>query len=81
MKQPVFLLLAVCCTLLGVSSGLSLETPSFPAVYPEAAQGRYWISSTGKTHNSNCRYYNNCRGYFSDTPSGNNCKLCGGSGR
>lgn len=44
----------------------------------EAAQGKYWISSTGKTHNSSCRYYNNCKGYWSDTGSGDNCKICGG---
>ena len=44
-----------------------------------AASGRYWISSTGKTHNSSCRYYANCKGFFSDTPSGDNCKICGGA--
>lgn len=41
---------------------------------------RFWISSTGKTHNSNCRYYNNCKGHFSPVGSGDNCKLCGGDG-
>lgn len=39
----------------------------------------YWISSTGKTHNSSCRYYRNSKGHASDRPSGNNCKICGGS--
>lgn len=47
----------------------------------EVAQKKYWISSTGKTHNSTCRYYNNCKGYWSDTGSGDNCKICGGASR
>lgn len=43
-------------------------------------RARYWINSnSGKTHNSGCRYYYNCKGYPSDRPSGNNCKLCGGA--
>nr|DAZ49506.1 MAG TPA: hypothetical protein [Caudoviricetes sp.] len=52
-----------------------------PSVKVEAAQKKYWISSTGKTHNSSCRYYNNCKGYWSDTGSGNNCKICGGANK
>lgn len=51
------------------------------SVKVEAAQKKYWISSTGKTHNSSCRYYNNCKGYWSDTGSGNNCKICGGANK
>lgn len=50
-----------------------------PAAKPAAEEKTYWISSTGKTHNSSCRYYNNCKGYWSDTGSGDNCKICGGA--
>lgn len=40
---------------------------------------RYWINrNTNKTHNSSCRYYENCNGYYSSTGSGNDCKICGG---
>lgn len=37
-----------------------------------------WISSTGKTHNSSCRYYGMGKGRFTRQGSGNNCKFCGG---
>ena len=46
----------------------------------ESARGKYWVTSTGKTHASHCRYYGTTRyGYYTDTPSGDNCKLCGGA--
>ena len=50
-----------------------------PATKTAAEEKTYWISSTGKTHNKNCRYYRACKGRASDTPSGVNCKICGGS--
>lgn len=54
------------------------ETGSFSQ--PQAEM--YWVtSSSGKTHNSSCRWYGNSRGYFSSTGTGNNCKKCGGSRR
>ena len=39
----------------------------------------YWISRTGKIHNSDCRYYRKGVGVLSDDPTGENCKICGGS--
>ena len=63
-----------------ISAGMPLAEIQ-PSVKVEAAQKKYWISSTGKTHNSSCRYYNNCKGYWSDTGSGNNCKICGGASK
>lgn len=42
----------------------------------------YWIQKkTGKTHNSHCRYYYNCKGYPAHQPTNNNCKKCGGATR
>jgi hypothetical protein len=38
---------------------------------------RYTISSTGKRHNSNCRYYGKGRS-VSDRKRGIACKICGG---
>lgn len=64
-----------------VSIGASPVESIQDSVKVEAAQAKYWISSTGKTHNSTCRYYNNCKGYWSDTGSGNNCKICGGASK
>ncbi len=40
----------------------------------------YWISRSGKVHNSSCRYYGRTqRGYFSPEPQGENCRICGGA--
>ncbi|MCD8061196.1 MAG: hypothetical protein LUE13_02460 [Akkermansiaceae bacterium] len=61
---------------IGASPVESIQT----TVKVEAAQKKYWISSTEKTHNSSCWYYNNCKEYWSDTGSENNCKICGGAG-
>ena len=39
----------------------------------------FWITSSGKTHNSSCRYYRTTKsGRYSDKPSGDSCKVCGG---
>ena len=40
---------------------------------------RYWITSTGITHNSSCRYFAKTKsGKRSGKGTGRNCKLCGG---
>ena len=42
----------------------------------------YWVTtSSGKVHNSSCRYYHNSNGYPTTTPTGPNCKICGGTGK
>lgn len=57
--------------------------PSLPAneanTQPQDANKSFWISSTGKTHNKNCRYFGKGKGKLSDSPTKKNCKLCGGS--
>jgi len=47
---------------------------------PRAAGEReFWITSSGKTHNSSYRYYGTTKsGRYSDKPSGDSCKVCGG---
>ena len=40
--------------------------------------GRFWISSTGKTHREVCRYYASGNGSYGSA-SGVNCKFCGGA--
>lgn len=45
---------------------------------PVEAKGPFWISDSGKTHNSTCRYYRNSKGVESATPAGEDCKVCGG---
>jgi len=49
------------------------KTPPRPA-----GGGSYWISSTGKTHRSGCRYFATGNGAYAGA-SGVNCKLCGGA--
>lgn len=56
--------------------------PKRPDTAQAAAQGLYWISGTGKTHNSSCEHYgSSAKGHFSKEPSGNDCKMCGGARR
>jgi len=44
-----------------------------------SGEKEFWITSSGKTHNSNCRYYGTTKsGRYSDKPSGDSCKVCGG---
>lgn len=46
-----------------------------------AASGKYWVSGSGKIHNSSCRYYGvSDAGTYTNTPQGANCKACGGAG-
>ena len=40
--------------------------------------GGYWISSTGKRHNANCRYYQTSKGRPGSPGEGVACKVCGG---
>jgi hypothetical protein len=38
----------------------------------------YWISSTGKRHNVNCRYFSSGNGHSCGSNDGVPCKICGG---
>ena len=44
-----------------------------------SGEKEFWITSSGKTHNSSCRYYGTTKsGRYSDNPSRDSCKVCGG---
>lgn len=43
-----------------------------------ANETEYWISSTGKRHNSSCRYFKNCKGRLGAKDTGIACRICGG---
>ena len=46
---------------------------------PQATEGRFWVSGTGKVHNATCRYFGSSnKGHFTDSPQGVNYKACGG---
>lgn len=53
-------------------SGAERATPS------AAAGGSFWMSSTGKRHNSRCRYYGTGKGRSCGGSEGIACKICGG---
>lgn len=69
-------LLILCC----VSGGLIRSEWSKIGHTSAVQEERYWVTTTsGKTHNSSCRYYANSKGHFSTKGTGNNCKICGGA--
>jgi len=38
----------------------------------------YWLSNSGKRHNSSCKYYHNCAGHECGSNDGTPCHICGG---
>ena len=76
---------SLLCLLIGsLSPIMNAAPPDQQSDVQEASNEnpKYWISSSsGKTHNSSCRYYKKSKGHGSDTPSGNDCKICGGASR
>jgi len=44
------------------------------------AEVKYWITSTGKRHNSSCRFYGTTKEgrYTTNKDEGSACKKCGG---
>ncbi len=61
--------------------GIALATAAACSLSLASSEAVYWISKTGKTHNSTCRYYKTCKGFASPVGSGDNCKICGGAGK
>lgn len=59
----------------GASSGI--RGGGTPTVEPSASGGGYRISSTGKRHNSRCRYFTS-KGRACPSNEGVACKICGG---
>jgi hypothetical protein len=48
-------------------------------IVPRGGEKEFWITSSGKTHNSSCSHYGTTKsGRYSDEPSGDSCKVCGG---
>lgn len=75
-------LLILCCVSGGLIRSEWSKIGHTSAVLEESGvqEERYWVTtSSGKTHNSSCRYYANCKGHFSTKGTGNNCKICGGA--
>ena len=49
-----------------------------PSREEDSESGGYWLSSTGKRHNSSCRYYKSSKGRACGAKDGVACKVCGG---
>lgn len=66
-----------------VAGRSSPEADGPPAKSPprgekDSENGGYWLSSTGKRHNSSCRYYKSSKGHACGPKDGVACKSCGG---
>ena len=83
MKQLIPLLCSTLLLIAPVSTAAGASSDQHGDVHAASAENpRYWITtSSGKTHNRSCRYYKKSKGHGSDTPSGNDCKICGGASR
>jgi len=70
------------------TSSVSTPTPTAPPSTPSPARvvpskpssaAEYWITtSSGKRHNSGCRYFQTSRGRPGSANEGTACKICGG---
>jgi endonuclease G len=61
------------------STQTNSATNNLPSPSSSGTTGKYWLTSTGKRHNSGCRYYGTTKtGYYTDDKKGNACKICGG---
>ena len=84
MKHLCFALLCAVALVCGPVSSMAEPTPTpsptpVPTLTPEAPQETgYWLSATGKRHNSKCRFYQKTRGIPCKATDGTACKSCGG---
>lgn len=67
--------------------GAAIATEGIPAAEKKPAEiqpakilpeGTRWVTSTGKRHNSKCRYYGKGEGHTAKPGEGVACKVCGG---
>ena len=82
MKSILLVLLFVIpVTFQTLNSAAYIAQPATIQTYSQPAEEcTYWITkSSGKRHNSKCRYYKNSKGYCTeDGTKGKACKICGG---
>ena len=77
--SSVFVIIGICIL---ISDGQiePTETPGRGIEGGEVSSESFWISSSGKTHNESCKFYGTTqKGSYSKEPSGDSCKICGGS--
>ena len=63
-------------TIYPIDGGVASASFSKPRA---SGEKEFWITSSGKTQNSSCKHYGTTKsGRYSDKPSGDSCKVCGG---
>ena len=78
--KHLFLTILLCgAVLAGPVFGAETPPPAGPATEQDAEQETgYWLSTSGKRHNSKCRYYKKSKGIPCGSKDGTACKACGG---
>jgi hypothetical protein len=80
MKQ----LILMCVIVLGIVCnpviGFAEESSKTEKSSASESEVKYWITSTGKRHNSSCSYYGTTKTgrYTTNKEEGSPCKKCGG---
>jgi hypothetical protein len=71
------LLAAIVCTPV---VGFAEESSKTEKSSASESEVKYWITSTGKRHNSSCSYYGTTKAgrYTTNKEEGSPCKKCGG---
>jgi ADP-heptose:LPS heptosyltransferase len=73
---PALLAAVVCTPVVGFAEESSKTEKSSAS----ESEVKYWITSTGKRHNSSCSYYGTTKTgrYTTNKEEGSPCKKCGG---
>ena len=79
-KLGVFPILTfIFCTAFAANVPLYAENKESPQNQKQTQpENGFWISKTGKRHNSSCRYYMKSKGHMGAKNEGVACKICGG---
>ena len=80
MKQHILLFVIVLGIVCNPVVGFAEESSNTKDPSASESEAKYWITSTGKRHNSSCRYYGTTKSgrYTTNKDEGTACSKCGG---
>jgi hypothetical protein len=80
MKQLILLCVIVLGIVCNPVIGIAEESSNTKDPSASESEVKYWITSTGKRHNSSCSYYGTTKAgrYTTNKEEGSPCKKCGG---
>ena len=80
MKQLILLFVIVLGTVCNPVIGIAEESSNTKDPSASESEVKYWITSTGKRHNSSCRFYGTTKTgrYTTNKEEGSPCQKCGG---